>query len=484
MQNDFLLRDWFVKHQRLMVYMQFEQLNGLATAQMRKCFSEQRTANNTKLISVLSVFLAELDKKCQKKMQEITKIIQIPYLKTKINIYDDNRDNMLLHRYSFAKRTEYSIKLYLMNLELKQLNEKVCDAKDLIKFYQKPDNVSERTICKLSDSFFRVNKTEEIQITEKHILSIQSYIVGTKKRLKNLEKPLWISNFSKFFTSMLSVAQKHFDKVLSYALPNQIEVSFSRCTFSGLYPQLQQEIDAIVNNTDKEPEEFVTSALKRSLQLIPDCSERKPNEQSIGLMIFFRLIFDRLYETNYQAMFKQDNNIDPLFLYRVSKLPLRLFHLSIDFRNESKPNESIHDFFNRDHFFNAASQFISEIIFFTNPVDCLYYVHRSLLAINKAALMRRVLHEATLDDINRLLCFDDLFSLLVGTVLACDLPDFFMIANFIRDYSPQGCLSNPLEYAQAGITALIMHFSGLDIDLLESMKDDGSVEVSLDKSNE
>lgn len=108
---------------------------------------------------------------------------------------------------------------------------------------------------------------------------------------------------------------------------------------------------------------------------------------------------------------------------------------------------------------------MNEIIYITNPIDSLYWIHRALLGIHKAGLLSELgdRSEATSEDLNHLLSFDDLFSLLVGVVLASDLPDVQMLFNFIIQFTPRYCLSNSFEYAQAGITALMMHFQEVDL---------------------
>jgi hypothetical protein len=102
------------------------------------------------------------------------------------------------------------------------------------------------------------------------------------------------------------------------------------------------------------------------------------------------------------------------------------------------------------------------MIYVNNSIDALYFMHRCIMAIHKAAMIQN-----RTDDV---LCFDDLFALLVGVVLASDIPDFFQLAQFIERFTPQKCLSKPLDYAQAAISALVLHFDALDVDDLLQKK--------------
>jgi hypothetical protein len=78
------------------------------------------------------------------------------------------------------------------------------------------------------------------------------------------------------------------------------------------------------------------------------------------------------------------------------------------------------------------------------------------MEVHKAAMLQNKTDE--------LLSFDELFALLVGIVLASDVPDFFEFAQFIERFTHHKCLSKPLDYAQAAISALVLYFDALDLD--------------------
>jgi len=105
----------------------------------------------------------------------------------------------------------------------------------------------------------------------------------------------------------------------------------------------------------------------------------------------------------------------------------------------------------------------------TNPVDALFFVHRGLLGVHRASLLHRKRDEPlTGMDLKQIVCFDDLFALLVGVVAASDIDDFAAFAEFVESYTPARGIAKAFEYAKAAISALRLHFASVDIDALEA----------------
>jgi hypothetical protein len=134
-------------------------------------------------------------------------------------------------------------------------------------------------------------------------------------------------------------------------------------------------------------------------------------------------------------------------------------------KDHSKP---IGELFREEQFFSKASDLLYNAIFASNPIDQLYWVHISLMTIHKGALANRTGdRRPELQDVNQLLCFDDLFSLFLGTLLASEMPDVFWVSWLIGEYAPKSSLSPSFEYAEANIEALVLHIQQVDVDSLE-----------------
>jgi hypothetical protein len=308
------------------------------------------------------------------------------------------------------------------------------------------------------------------------LASLESSVEQMTLDISHLEAPIWSSDFDFFMDNLIERATGHIEKSLSYVQPVPEEVDLSRYLFSGGNPVLCDEVDESIRSfVPDDPPRFLHWLIDFASRLIPNYLDRPAAEQSIGLMAIFRVVFDRLYEKMKRIgrphPFDEQN-----LLWRLAVVPARLYEFPLEKRSEEDLNVPVREYFARQHFFHSAALFLNEILYVTNPVDALYFVHRALRLIHKAALLKKLgpTGEATTHDIKRLLGFDDLFAYLIGVVLATDLPDFFSAADFIEAYSPRNCLSNSFEFAHAAISALLMHFRSLDVEQMEAQADPSS----------
>lgn len=118
------------------------------------------------------------------------------------------------------------------------------------------------------------------------------------------------SNFASFLDSMLTEMSRNIDPDLSYCKPSPWEISLSRCFFHP-FSHFKNEIDHFLDSNfhDKSPSSFVFELISFCSQFLeqfcPSDHTRNPNYQSVGLLIFFRVFFERCYEKN-SSFFEND----------------------------------------------------------------------------------------------------------------------------------------------------------------------------------
>ncbi|OHT02750.1 hypothetical protein TRFO_30062 [Tritrichomonas foetus] len=78
----------------------------------------------------------------------------------------------------------------------------------------------------------------------------------------------------------------------------------------------------------------------------------------------------------------------------------------------------------------------------------------SLESLNKKQILTK---DELENQAKQLICFDDMFVLLLGTIVCDEKPDIFYLSWFISTFSPKQCLSPPFEYAAANLEALSDH---------------------------
>ncbi|OHT13200.1 hypothetical protein TRFO_16762 [Tritrichomonas foetus] len=458
------LSEWLLAHENLVQYLEPLRLENNQSFGIVTKFRNKREAVHNRIINILTQHLQTVRTKKNKLISKIITFSDNTKLQIATPIYSKQSQNMSLHKLSYISTILMELNLQLYSKKLAILNIHQSDAENLINFFSSSNLIPKNVIFRLYENFLNNIKPndKDVKILKFKAISVHNYLTRLKDEISKYPKPIWLADFPIFFSGLLSSAMDQLDQQLSYVQPLESEVSLSRYIYS-IGGEMKEKIEKTAHlATIEDPQTFVISVIKASLSLVPDISKKSPYEQSLGLMFFYRIIFDRVYELYHKVLYNEQlNNSSKMF--QISKIPLKKFHIPIQY-DEKDGELSIREFFIKMHFFHESSHFLDETLFVTNPVDAIYFVHRSLLMIHKAALLIQVDGEATVDDVNRLLSFDDLFSLLVGVLLASDIPNFFQFADYIQKFIPDQCLSNSFEYAQSAIKALILYLTNFDVD--------------------
>ena len=388
----------------------------------------------------------------------IAELSQTPVMKVDKFFFDDMSLNLVLRKIAFVSQQIHKLKLQLNNLKLNLYMEKEEETKGFMELICSPGVLPDDCLCKI-EQFFIVDYPQDIANLNFKVDALNNYLITLNKKIKESEVPLWAKNFNKFFSDILKEEVNHYNEELCYISSLNSEVSISRAIFNG-FNDLQPKIDELIDSYWKpSDEEFSKTVLDKCFNFIPDYENMSLKEQSIGILLMFRIVFERFYERYQPKIFNNPTEEQLKMINELSNKPISLFSLPEDSSPQIKDsNMSIREVFQSNEYYLASIQFFNEVSFHTNPIDMLYYTHRTLLSINKAALMQRIkIGEASVDDITNILCFDDMFTLFSCVFFSSDLVEFFPIYNFISKFSPTFCLSNPFEYAQAAIESLAMH---------------------------
>ncbi|OHT01913.1 hypothetical protein TRFO_31151 [Tritrichomonas foetus] len=125
-------------------------------------------------------------------------------------------------------------------------------------------------------------------------------------------------------------------------------------------------------------------------------------------------------------------------------------------------DELVRDVFLNDNEFGNAAKLLTQASFCSNPIDALSIVQKAIDQIQNGAVEHKISRGlVSPEEAERVICFDDLFSLLFGTLAASDVPDLFQLNWFVQAYAPQDNLSAPLDFARANIEGLATHVSTL-----------------------
>ncbi|OHS92737.1 hypothetical protein TRFO_12280 [Tritrichomonas foetus] len=464
--SDRVFGHWFSDHSELNPYITLFSSNS-----DKNKFSQRRRGVHNRTIDDLTTFISTINSLIRDLENDLAALHSQRVPTVAKMCYDDIQSIIILRKIAFLKRKIQTRKISLATHRYEMLREIGHNAKMFLELFSS-NIIPEYYLCKLDPIFFNIHFGPIINKDLKALQYLQPAVDRLQAEIDKKPKSLWDSSFSDFLKQLVNEAAPHIDPDLSYCLPFESEVSLSRCLFHHM-SQYIPKIDPVLKNIKtKECHDFIHDVLDVCYNMILMRDSMSTFEQSIALLMLYRALFNRCYEKfSYLFAPKLDKDIEKIA--KIKLLPAKIFPLpwellSVTFA-QTTIKETIRDLFRNDNIFYSASLFLYQSIFEPNPIDTLFNVHKTLILIHKGALINRMKGApASIDDVNQILCFDDLFSLFFGTMTASDVPDIFSIARFIDQYAPKPCLSPSFEYAQANIEALVIHCRNFDLEKMEA----------------
>lgn len=274
-------------------------------------------------------------------------------------------------------------------------------------------------------------------------------------KLASVPKPLWINDFHSFFFKLIDEGLQILNDELFYFQSLPGEVSLTRYFFAT-HSREGHAIDLfIAQSANANFKDFTKRVVVFLMAMIKEL-KIATDKQSVALLMIYRILMDRIYETNTQY-FEASTDVDPII--PISTYPISSFTMPMNMVKISDPNESIRNCFLRDQNYTSAAHIMNFAIFSTNPIDVLYHIHNAMVMIHKAAITNLNNKTPTEEDLKHLLGFDDLFSLLLGTTLASDIPDIQEIGRLMKIFVPYDCMSPQLEYANSNLEAIVLYLT-------------------------
>jgi hypothetical protein len=272
----------------------------------------------------------------------------------------------------------------------------------------------------------------------------------------------WVRDFPRFFDDMLNDSFAKLDVECTYSPPTEFEVSFSRYLFD-FNLAIRVKIDrAILASADQTPAEFGRALVSLASELSGDRSGTSIAKQCLAILLYYRAVFHRSYELLPSRFCSSGSaNLGKLCAMRLR--PVSDFPVPWEFFPDAAREGSIGEFLRRDKLFSTPPLFLFDALFASNPMDQLHLIHRALLAMHKAATIRRLGgREATADDVRQVICFDDLFTLFLTAFAASECPDIDFLSRMVNDYTADARLAPSFEYVQANLEALVVHLEKVE----------------------
>ena len=437
-QQDF--QDWLEKNQSLRCFFSFAGLQ-----------KNKLNGNYQVFLNPLTSLINNLEKRSHKIVELMMSKSQESSMKT-INF--PIGDNLSLKRK--LKFVSYKIRQFevkSLSITLNEILNRVDAAKKLVKLFTSyPSIIPKNIVIEIPGSFFSVSHQRSCQKININLQRLNSYWEYNLDLLENTKPPLWISDFSRYFDQAVVKSMKLFDSTLSFSVCIPEETFISRAIFSS-QKQLLEKIDKIVESIDTiSNTNFVNQVFDLCYNIIPNSQSKSSSELSVSLMVFYRIVFDRLYEKHPNFLFLDlDSNFE--YISKISLKSVKQFRFPDNFPVDQEA--IMRDFVQSVEVLGNGAIDLNVSSFVTNPVDALFYVHKALTCVYEFLHLFQ-----NGDSRNQFLSFDNVFSIFVAIYLASDVPNVFSLQYFIDTFAPK-LISHPLEYASSAVSALVLHLKEL-----------------------
>jgi hypothetical protein len=433
--------------------------SGPSTASKVARFEAKRTGIHKRMADNLQRLLGEIEVAIAKWEQVFARRTAVVVGPTHFN---SPSENMIVRQLAIAEFELDGLDLARAQLTLDFLTDlRQCAREGFDLFHARHSGHCYR----LADSFFALDYSAVAPRETSRRVRLARYADTLRAKIAAFQRPAWLGDFSGFVRTLIRQTSPLVDEDFAYFPPMATEVALSRCFADATFcaridPPIAQAVKC-------SPVACVNHLTEIACSMIPDRHAMSPRDQSIVLLLFFRVLFDRAYE-RHSAAFCAQMDPDSQKLGMLAFFPAKLFELPREMLAGQVGERSLFDVFTGDPKFREAAVILFESIFLSNPIDILHECHRCVLAIHRAAIHNKI-PDATedLDDTGELLSFDDLFSLFFAVMLVSGVPDFFHFCWFVTSFVPKNAVTPAFEYVLANLEALMIHARKFKVDALK-----------------
>jgi hypothetical protein len=457
------LREWCTLHPDLASHIRFTTISTDGVLS-RMSFSLKRTSAHANAVNELLLHAQEIKRNLIRTSEALARLLEPSRFEIDFS-YDDIHSIYTVRQYIFVLKKIQAHRISFFTVRYASLEFREAVVKCLLDFFQ-GNTIPPGVVCAIDPRFMTFEYPTSVRTYERLLHYLQPLALTLQERVGLLQKAGWVNGFQPFFIELVKKCRADHDA--GYVQPSDGEESLARYLFNAHSP-VRKTIDLKLKSFADQP------AAAFSSHLVAFCSELMPaganlttGEQSVALVILFRVLFNRCYELLPQVI---RPTVDVHFNVKVrdiGAIPAGDFPLPwLYMPRNCDHNTPLGEIARVDPFFAAAAQFLFPTAFDTNPLDCLWRVHRCLLQIHKSSLIHSADgKELTVVETTKLMALDDLFSVFLMVFIGAQTPDVMPMVRLIRDFAPREGLSPSFQYAQSNVEALLIHVDSLDVNAL------------------
>jgi hypothetical protein len=306
------------------------------------------------------------------------------------------------------------------------------------------------------DPFFQLDTA----VDRRNLLEVerlQSLVKRLEGEVSEFPLPRSVASFTKFFGRLVAKAAPLYDEELCYFPALAGEVSLARAVFGS---PLGERIDKFIQRSvDGAWSQFADGVPIFCRMLVRNIDLRTETEQSIGVLLFFRLVVSRVYERVPQFHLA---TTDPAKISTVWNCPFGLMGLPEELVSPGAGDVAAHEFFRSTQKFAEPAEFLAGLDFLINPIDILVGFRQMMIKVHANAVREQLGREPTGKDLQLILGFDELFTLLFGSFVASEVADVGGIKEIVELLTPRHDLSPVLEYSLVCLEAVVLEINRMN----------------------
>jgi hypothetical protein len=357
-------------------------------------------------------------------------------------IFDKQKHNLLVRVSAFVEQKIEHLFARHVALRMALLGKKRSQAVALLELLS-----GEVTpIVTITDSFFNLPIGDRYQDQVSRLKRFRERVVAM---LNGLPKPHWAFDFDEFFAALIQQGVEQMSPEFFYFPPLPQEVSLTRFLFRTPSRQGSAIDNFVARATANEFANFASTIVPFCIGMLLPKTDPAETAQTAGFLLYYRAVMDCVF----QAHFRPGSDYREVRKVLVRRT-IAMIGCPDDIKPCGEPDCDWETAFTRDPRFLEAVKSMTAVAFAINPVDACWMLNQGLCDLHHASFANRLGREPTVDELKRTMAFDDQFCLLIGTVVVSDLPDIYRLADELKKFMPQVCLSQLLDYAAANIEAL------------------------------
>jgi hypothetical protein len=438
--------EWKAKNSSLMPFLSI-QVNSRGPS-FAAVFKSKRKGMHSRTIDSLSHFAVQVDTEIRSTSEKIERVKSDPIPEI-LPLHFSSARNMQCRILYFTAIEGHKRYLRHYQTRFRYLEATKVNIAILIQLFVR-NLIPETFVVVISDSFFVLRLKMDTQVLQEvdRLLSFSRYL---ESQIVTFPIPAPIANFANFFNGLIVKARAVYDEEVCYFPHIRSEIKLARYLFQSAFGE---RIDGFNQRSIADGwVQFSAGVPLFCRSLVKDHAFASEIDQAIGILLLFRVVIDRIYETvpEFHA-----TPLDAATLMRAWACPMAHVRLPDELVPECDTSHSSRAVFSAIPKFSGPAGELAILHFLVNPTEILICFRRMMVRVHANALRERLGREPTEKDLQMIVGFDELFTLLFGAFLASEVVDIAPMSVIVKLLTPRSDLSPVLDYSLVCFEAVIL----------------------------